>query len=122
MAIRGLRGATTVDKNDSAEILTATKELLEILIKNNTIEVDDIASIFFSVTRDLDAVFPAKAAREMGFTHTPMLCLNEIDAKDSVPLCIRILLHVNSTKSQADIKPVYLKGAIKLRPEFAANE
>jgi chorismate mutase len=122
MAIRGLRGATSVKENSESNILEGTKELLGVLFENNNITVEDIASIFFSVTQDLDAVFPAKAAREMGLVHTPMLCLNEIDISGSVPLCIRILLHVNSEQAQSDFKPVYLKEAVKLRPEFASDQ
>ncbi|RAP38137.1 chorismate mutase [Candidatus Marinamargulisbacteria bacterium SCGC AAA071-K20] len=121
MAIRGLRGATTVKTNAQEDILKGTKELLGVLFENNDITVEDIASIFFSVTKDLDAVFPAKAAREMGLVHTPMLCLNEINVSDSVNFCIRILLHVNSEKKQSDFKPIYLNDAIKLRPEFASK-
>lgn len=115
--VRGLRGATTVAENTRAEILKATAELLERLIAQNQISIPEIASILFSTTADLNAEFPAAAARELGLEDTPLLCMTEIPVPGSLPLCIRILLHVNTEKSQKEMKPVYLKDAIKLRPD-----
>tara|TARA_A100001388_G_C28589054_1_gene412542 strand:- start:460 stop:738 length:279 start_codon:yes stop_codon:yes gene_type:complete len=88
----------------------------------NDIEVSDIASIFFSMTKDLDACFPAKAARELGLTYTPLLCLNEVDVANSVHSCLRILMHVNSNNHQKNMQHIYLKDAVKLRPEFAQDQ
>lgn len=115
--VRGLRGAITVAENTRAEILKATAELLERLIAQNQISIPEIASILFSTTADLNAEFPAAAARELGLEDTPLLCMTEIPVPGSLPLCIRILVHVNTEKSQKEMKPVYLKDAIKLRPD-----
>ena len=115
MQIRGIRGATTVKNNNKEEILEATRELLSEIVKNNQIKVDDIASIVFSATEDVDADFPAAAARELGWKDTPLLCTREINVPGSLPKCIRILMLVNSEKPQKDIKNVYLKDAVKLR-------
>jgi chorismate mutase len=115
--VRGLRGATTVSENTKAAILGATSELLERLIAQNQIVISDIASILFSTTADLNAEFPAAAARELGFEDTPLLCMTEIPVPGGLPMCIRILLHVNTDKNQKDLKHIYLKDAIKLRPD-----
>ena len=81
------------------------------------IKIEDIASIFFSVTKDLDAEFPAVAARQLGLSHTPLLCLNEIDVPASLQKCVRILCHVNTPTPQSDIRHIYLKEAKSLRPD-----
>jgi len=117
MFVRGIRGAITTDGNTEAEILRVTKELLSTLISKNEIKIDNIASIFFSVTTDLTATFPAKAAREMGMTNTPLLCLNEINVPGGLTKCIRVLLHVNTDKAQIDIRHIYLRDATLLRPD-----
>ena len=118
MPVRGIRGATTVDQNTEAEIVSATQALLETILKENKINRDDIASIFFSVTQDLDAAFPASAARDIGLDQTPLLCLNEIPVPGSLPRCLRLLLHVNSNQPQSEMVHIYLKDAIQLRPEL----
>ncbi|MBU0671722.1 MAG: chorismate mutase [Candidatus Margulisbacteria bacterium] len=115
MPIRGIRGATTVEKNAKAEILAATKELLTEIQRVNELQIEDIASIVFTVTQDLDAEFPAAAAREMGWQITPLLCNLEINVPGSLPKCIRVLLHVNSQKPQVEIKHSYLRAAVGLR-------
>ncbi len=115
MSVRGIRGAITVGSNSSPEIKAATKELLLRIVAENSIEVEAIASIIFSVTSDLNAEFPAVAARELGWEDAPLLCTYEIDVPGSLAMCIRVLLHVNCEKKQAQIKHVYLKGASKLR-------
>jgi chorismate mutase len=121
MSIRGVRGATTAETNSKEAILEATRELLEQLLANNNIQQEDIASIFFSVTHDLNAEFPAIAARQIGLTQAPLLCLNEIDVPNSLERCVRILMHVNTPKPQTDIQHSYLKGAVVLRPDFAGK-
>ena len=115
MSARGIRGATTVSSNTKEEIIAATKELLSEMAKKNQLEVEDILSIIFSSTKDLDAEFPAVAARELGWSETPLLCCSEINVPGSLAKCIRVLLHVNSEKKQKDMKHVYLKEAAKLR-------
>ncbi len=117
MAIRGLRGATSVKANTKDDILTETRRLLQMLCDKNELDLDDIASIFFSVTDDLNAEFPAVAAREMGFVYTPLFCMKEIPVTGSLPLCIRILIHVNTEKSQKDMIPIYMNAAESLRPD-----
>lgn len=118
MALRGVRGATTVASNTEEHILSETTALLEALIEKNKLSYDDIASIFFSVTNDLDAVFPAQAARKMGLSQTPLLCLNEINVPNSLQKCVRILIHAHTNKVQKEMVPVYLKGADVLRPDM----
>ncbi len=115
MYCRGIRGATTVEHNDREEILAATTELLQRLIEQNELHTEDIASAIFTVTEDLDAVFPALAARLMGWTETALLCCREILVPNSLGKCIRILLHVNTTHSAAEMQHVYLRGAVHLR-------
>jgi chorismate mutase len=115
MSLRGIRGAITVNKNTKAEIISATKELLEQLISANAIKPEDIASVLFSVTQGLDAEFPAVAARGLGWNETPLLCMQEIPVPGSLANCIRVLIHLNSERSQKEMKHVYLREAIKLR-------
>lgn len=115
MGLRGIRGATTVSDNTKEEIISATKELLQEIAKANQLDIEEIASIFFSVTKDLNAEFPAVAARELGWNDTPLLCAYEIDVPGSLFKCIRVLLHVNTEKSQKEMKHIYLREAVNLR-------
>ena len=117
--IRGIRGATTVHYNTKENILEETKILIKHMMSINNVTKDDIASIFFSVTKDLDAAFPAEAARALSLNYTPLLCLNEIDIPGGLKKCVRILMHVNTQLIQKDIQHVYLNEAVILRPEFA---
>jgi chorismate mutase len=112
---RGIRGATTVADNDRAEILAATTELLQLLVAKNEFQPDDIASVIFTVTDDLDAEFPAVAARSLGWAETALLCAREIPVPGSLRKCIRVLLHVNTTRSAAEMQHVYLRDAVTLR-------
>lgn len=121
MAVRGIRGATTADANTKTEILSKTREMLEVLVRLNNIRVENIASAIFSVTDDLDAEFPAVAARQMGWLYTPLFCTLEIPVQGSLTSCIRVLLHVNSDLRQDQITHVYLHGAKKLRPDLDTN-
>jgi chorismate mutase len=114
---RGIRGATTVEDNTAEAILSATRELLYIIIRANDIEVDDVASAIFTTTTDLNATFPALAARQLGWYDTALLCGNEMDVPDSLPRCIRILVHWNTTCHPKDIVHVYLREAKNLRPD-----
>jgi len=117
MKVRGIRGAITVKANSSKEIISSTEKLLKEMVKANKIKVEDIASAIFSVTRDLDADFPAQAARNLGWSYTPLLCTYEIDVPGGLKKCIRVLLHVNTNKSQKAIKNIYLSEAKNLRPD-----
>ncbi len=118
MAVRGVRGATTVENNDSFEMIEASRVLLEEIIKRNEIKQEDMVSIFFTMTQDLDAAFPAVAARQLGITDVALMCTNEINVPGSLPKCIRILLHINTEKSNGEISHVYLNGAKILRPDL----
>ena len=118
MLVRGVRGATTVENNTRDEILTATRQLFALMIRLNGIEPEMAASAMFSVTTDLNAEFPALAARQLGWLEVPLLCTYEIDVPGSLKKCIRILINWNTEKSQHDIKHVYIKEAVKLRPDL----
>lgn len=122
MKIRGIRGAITVDADDPQAIVAATKRLLTAMIEQNEIELDDIASVLFSLTPDLRAVFPALGAREMGWVHVPMLHFTEIDVPGSLPRVIRVLMHVNTALTQTQVEHVYLDGARVLRPDLALRQ
>ena len=118
MPCRGVRGATTVKSDIAAAILTTTRELLIRIVKANDIAIQDIASAFFTVTSDLTAAFPARAAREMGWQHVALLDAQEIPVPGSLSRCVRVLIHWNTEKPQAEIRHVYLRGATALRPDL----
>lgn len=118
MPCRGVRGATTVASNDREEILTATRQLLALMIRLNGIESSDVASAIFSTTTDLNAEFPALAARQLGWLDVPLLCGHEISVPGSLPLCIRVLLHWNTDKQQSEVEHVYVRDANRLRPDL----
>ena len=120
MPVRGIRGAITVSENSEPAILAATRELLDGLVENNPgLQPDAIASAWFTVTADLDAVYPAKAARQLGWQLVPLLCTQEILVPGGLPKCVRVLLHWNTEHSQAEISHVYLGGAAALRPDLS---
>jgi len=119
--LRGIRGAVTVERNSPEDIHFATWELLETIIKENNINTEDIASIIFTLTQDLNAGFPAFIARTKGFKYVPLLCATEINVPGSLAKCIRILVHINTRKSQQEIKHIYLKGAVKLREDLNSD-
>lgn len=118
MPCRGIRGATTVGANSAAEILEATHELLEEIIAANGVQSADVASALFTVTPDLTAAFPARAARDLGWRQVPLLDALEIPVPGSLPHCVRVLIHWNTQKPQAEICHVYLRGAAALRPDL----
>ena len=119
MAVRGIRGAITVDADNSEEIIAATQELLEELLASNDIDqFDDIVSVIFTTTPDLTATFPAEAARKVGMNQVPLLCASEISVPGRIGLCIRVLMHVNTEKRQDEMVHVYLREAKTLRPDM----
>jgi len=118
MLVRGIRGAITVNNNTKEEIIKFTKELLITLQKENDFKIKDIVSVFFSVTPDLNAAFPAQAARELGWDKVPLFDIQEIDVPGSLPRCIRILIQINCSKNQTEIKHCYLRGARILRKDL----
>ncbi len=115
MYCRGIRGAITIEHNDREEILAATTELLQLIMRQNDLHVEDIASGIFTVTEDLDAEFPALAARQLGWKEVALMCAREIPVPNSLGKCIRVLLHVNTTRSASAIQHVYIRGAANLR-------
>ncbi len=119
MPVRGIRGAITVGKNAREAILDATRELLETMVEANSVEADDVASAHFTTTPDLNAEFPAVAARQsLGWTHVPLMCGHEMNVPGSLPMCVRILLHVNTNVGPHDIEHIYLRGAKALRSDL----
>ena len=123
MAIRGIRGATTVTEDEPDLILEATRELLEaILDANKSMTPEDVSSAIFTVTEDLASTFPAQAARQMGWSLVPMMCACEIPVPGSLPKAIRVLVHWNTDMPQNKITHVYLREAVKLRPDLVAAQ
>ena len=119
MACRGVRGATTVDVDEREVVLRATRELLALMIHLNDIHKEDVASAIFTTTPDLSSAFPATAARQLGWLDVPLMCSHEIDVAGAVGMCIRVLLHWNTTKTAAEIQHVYVRDAVKLRPDLS---
>ena len=119
MAIRGIRGAITVSADQPEVIVAATQEMLEAILRANPgLKTEDIASAIFTTTDDLISVHPAKAARQMGWEHVPMMCAREIPVPGSLARCVRVLVEWNTEKSQTAIKHVYLREAVRLRPDL----
>ena len=115
--VRGVRGAISVDKNEPTEILERVQELLVAMVHANKIQTEDIASIAFSSTADLNSAFPALAARKMGWIEVPLFGTQEIDCPTGLPRCIRVLILLNTNLPQHAIKHIYLREAVLLRPD-----
>jgi chorismate mutase len=116
--VRGLRGATTLEADTVEQVTARSQELMrQIMVRNDLCE-DDIVSVLFTATADVNSAFPATAVREIGFGAVPLLCAAEIDVPGSMPLCIRVLLHVHTTKTKEEIHHVYLHGAQGLRDDL----
>ena len=116
--IRGLRGATTCASDTPEQIVDATQELLLLLMERNELMHDDVVSVIFTTSRDLTSAFPATAARGVGFGDIPLLCASEIDVPGSMPLCIRVLMHVYTSRPRTEIRHVYLRNAQSLRDDL----
>jgi chorismate mutase len=117
---RGVRGAITVQENNEHVIFQATERLLKKIISDNEIEPEQVASVFISVTDDITEAFPAKALRSMaGWDYVPVMCMKEITVQNALPKCIRVMMHINTTKEQRDIHHVYLEAAVSLRPDLS---
>lgn len=114
---RGIRGATTTTENTAEAILSATRELLTELIAANDIQQEDIASVIFTTTVDLNAEYPALAARKMGWHDVALMCGHEMVVPGALKQCIRVLIHWNTTRRNDEIQHVYLRGAVNLRPD-----
>lgn len=123
MVNRGIRGATTVTRNEEEEILRETVRLLREMVERNDLIAEDICSVWITMTTDLDAAFPARAIREIeGWDLVPLMCATEIPVKGSLPKCIRLMIHVNTEKSQREIRHVYLNEAQRLRPDLSGSK
>ncbi len=119
MSVRGIRGAITVEQDQPELILSAVTELLtEICKKNPSLLPVDIASVIFTSTSDLVSVYPAVAARDLGWTKVPLMCLPELPVNGSLPRCIRVLIHWNTNLTQSEINHCYLRDAVRLRPDL----
>ena len=122
MTCRGIRGAIGIDANDADAIIAATRELLEHIIVANDLSVEDVASVIFTATPDLDGAYPARAAREMGWVSTPLLCMQEMAVTGSLPRCIRVLVLWNTGRPLDQIQHVYLGRARALRPGLVQDD
>lgn len=118
MPCRGVRGATTAEENTGESILEATRQLLALIVRANGIEPEDVASAVFTTTMDLNAEFPALAARQLGWFDVALMCYHELDVPGALRRCIRILLHWNTEKPASEVVHVYIKQAAKLRPDL----
>lgn len=119
MMVRGVRGATTVNSDNSNEIVYATKELLLAMIEVNDIDENDVASVMFTTTPDLTSAYPAKGARLAGWTRTALMGFQEMAVLEGLEMCIRVLIHWNTPKTLDEIQHVYLRGAVGLRPDLS---
>lgn len=120
---RGIRGATTVVNNEEQEILQATADMLKEIVERNEVNPEDICSVWITVTPDLDATFPARAIRALnGWDMVPLMCSTEIPVKGGLPKCIRLLIQVNTNKTQREMQHVYLNEARSLRPDLASGK
>ncbi len=117
VACRGVRGAITVQGNDEAEILEATRELLQAIVQANDMDVSDVASMYFTTTTDLNVTYPAFAARQLGWYDLALMCGHEMAVPGGLERCIRVLIHWNTTRAADDIVHVYLRDAKSLRPD-----
>lgn len=118
--IRGVRGATTIQSDTVELIQEETERLVLEMVKKNNVNPDDVASVIISTTTDISSSFPAKAVRSIpGWTFVPVMCTHEMDVPESIRLCIRVLMHVNTNLAQQDIHHIYLNGAMKLRPDLS---
>lgn len=117
--IRGVRGAITIPEDKAEYVWDETARLVQEVAQRNKIEPEDIASVTISTTPDIHSAFPAKSVRTMeGWQYVPIMCMHEMDVPGALPLCIRVLIHVNTETAQKDILHVYLEEAVKLRPDL----
>lgn len=121
--MRGFRGATTITENSEQEIMTETRKLVLEMVQQNNIDPSDISHVFFSVTDDINAAFPAKVARELpGWSHVPVMCMREIDVPNSLEKCIRVMLLAKTDLQQNEVEHVFVNEAVKLRPDLINKE
>ncbi|MEP7026763.1 MAG: chorismate mutase [Actinomycetota bacterium] len=119
MAVRAIRGATQLDVNDSAAVLAGTSELVTEVMSRNDLTTGDVISVIFTATGDLNAEFPALAARKLGFQDVPLLCAVEMSVPGSMPRVVRLMMHVETPRDRSSVQHVYLRGASALRLDIA---
>jgi chorismate mutase len=117
-SVRALRGATTIDVDTADDVRSRTIALLEQMLERNGVHHDDIISVLFTATDDIHSMFPASAARDIGFGDIPLICARELDILGATPLCIRVLMHLTTDRARADLRHVYLEGASGLRDDL----
>lgn len=122
MALRAIRGATTVSENTKETVFSAVIEMMEAIISKNKIKAEDMVSIIFTVTPDITAVFPAAAVRKMGITDVPLLDMAAPDIDRALEMCIRVMVHINTELKNSELKHAYLNGAAALRPDLAEKK
>ena len=119
MAVRAIRGAVQLDADDREHLLASVDELIRAILEQNELRTDDLISMLFTATPDLHSEFPALAARQLGIGDTPLLCTQELDVTGALPRVIRVMAHVETEKSKADVRHIYLRGAAALRRDLA---
>ena len=117
-AVRALRGATTIEADTVDGVKARTIALLEQMIERNGVDHEDIISVLFTATDDIHSMFPASAARDIGFGDIPLICARELDIHGATPFCIRVLMHLTTTRSRSELRHVYLEGASGLRDDL----
>ena len=122
MAVRTLRGATTLDEDTPEQMRTRVKALFAALFERNGLEPDDVISIFLTATPDIRSTFPATAARAFGLDDVALLGAQELDVDDAMPRCVRVLLHIETDRPRAELKHVFLEGAAQLRPDLSRSD
>lgn len=123
LKVRGIRGATTVTANSKEAIFAATQELMKEIVAANDLDIDDVASVFLTMTQDLTADFPAKAVRSLdGWQWVPLMCAPELNIDGAMPRCIRVLVHATTARAQQDLVHVYLREAVALRPDMVERQ
>lgn len=118
IAVRAIRGATTVDSDDREEVLARTSELVKAMLERNGVDHDDLISAILTATSDIRSAFPAEGARAAGLVDVPLIGAQELDVEGSLPRCIRVMIHVNTDRPRSAIRHVYLEGARGLRDDL----
>ena len=116
--VLALRGAITLERDDRDHLLERVERLLTEMIERNSLSSDDLISILFTATPDIHSVFPAVAARQMGLGDVPLICAQELSIVDSMPLCVRVLMHTNTELTRSELRHVYLEEARTLRDDL----
>lgn len=119
-AVRALRGATTVDVDEESHVHERTIALLEAMCERNGVDHDDIISILFTATDDIHSTFPAVGARKVGLGDVPLICARELGIEGGTPRCLRIMMHLSTERTRAELHHVYLEGAVHLRDDLPA--